>query len=227
MSDKKGYNQPDKNAILLDTIIDVELDDFTIPRSIKLEMYYCPIPDEHRQTGLEDIPVFEIRYGDDPKDYVRVNSEIAISQILNPDEKSDEAARTSIWLQHAIINAVDKDLIDAGTVGRALGRAFSAGRVSSKIVGDVLLSNMFLFHDHPVIVKEQEERDEYYYYESMDETADLQYKETVDEINRRDRAEGYMSPSERVASGELEPGEEGFEDYIDEMTANDPGDDKE
>jgi hypothetical protein len=225
VGDTTNYNQPDKNAILLDTINDIDLDEYTIPRSTRLEMYYCPIPDEHRQTGLEGVPVFEIRYGNDPNDYVRVNSEIAMSQILNPDEKRDEAARSGIWLQHAIIKAVNKDLIDAGTVGRALARAFSAGRVSSKIVGEVLLSTMFLYHDHPLIVTEQEERDEFY--ASGDNIEEMQYNEMVDEINRRDRAEGYKSPSDRVASGELEPGEEGFEDYIDEMAAKDPGDDEE
>jgi hypothetical protein len=222
MSIKATYNQPDEGAILLDSIDDEVFDDFSMPISVKYELYFSTEPNEHRQTGFEGFPVFEIRYGEQPSDYVRVNITTAMFLILNPDENNDAAVKRGILLQHAILKALDKKLIDTGSLGRALARSFIAGEVGNDIIGDVLASSFSLFDDHPLIVAEEEQR--YQFYSSGDNVEEMQSNEMVDDINRRDRAEGYKSPSDRVASGELEPGEEGFEDYIDEMAAKHPGD---
>jgi hypothetical protein len=222
MSIKANYNQPDESAILLDSITDIEPDDLTMPISVKYDLYLSSVPIENRQTGFEGYPVIEIRYGDYEKDYKRVNMETAISHILNPHETTNKHIRTGAILQHAILKAIEKDLIDAGTVGRALGRAFSAGRVGNAIIGERILSTLFAFSNHPLILEEQQQL--YQSYASDDYAEEMQYNEMVDELNRSERAAGYKSPSERVASGELEPGEDGFEDYIDEMAAKHQGD---
>jgi hypothetical protein len=226
MSDEASYTQPDKDAVLLDIITDFMQDEFTMLRSIKYELYFSTTPNDQRQTGFEGFPVFEIRFGEQADDYVRVNITTAMFLILKPEKNNDAAVKRGILLQHAVLKAIEKKLVDAASIGRALARSFIAGEVGTDTIGELLASNLYLFNDHPQIVAEQNERDEYYYNASMDDTAEIQYKETVDEINRRDRAEGYKLPSDRVASGELEPGEEGFEDYIDEMAAKYPGEDE-
>jgi hypothetical protein len=154
MSYEKHYRQADDAAISLDTVSDhvvVEMQFHSIPKPVTSELFLIPMSDLHLQDGIENVPIFEIRWGNNPEDRIRINLESALALILMPDDEAPENTENYPLLQHAILESVRRELIDVKTLGRTLVRSLINGKISTTGIGEVLLSKLTCFYDHPAV----------------------------------------------------------------------------